>query len=137
MRKHFSLSANPGFTFLLFTFILATSIISAKAQTGIEGKWEEPKNGGVILIYKEDGKYFGQLIASDDPKETEKIKAKGKILILRDFEKKSETKFCCGKIYQPKKEKLISAELMLEDKNTLKVTGKSGIMSGSQTWKRL
>lgn len=137
MKKHFSLSANPGFTFLLFTCILATSIVSAKAQTGIEGKWKEPKNGGVILIYEENGKYFGQLIASDDPKETEKIKAKGKIILLRDFEKKSETKFCCGKIYQPKKEKLISAELILEDKNTLKVIGKSGFMSGSQTWKRL
>lgn len=122
---------------LLLTCILGVSILSAKAQTGIEGKWKEPKNGGVILIYKENGKYFGQLIASDDPEETAKIKEQGKVVILRDFEKKSETEFCCGKIFQPQKKKLISGTLTQESPTRLKISGRTGVFSGTQTWTRL
>jgi uncharacterized protein (DUF2147 family) len=123
--------------FLLLTCFAGLGLLSVQAQTGIEGKWKDHKNGGTILIYEENGLYFGQLIASDIPEENEKIQAHEKIVLLKDFEKKSDTKFCCGTIYQPKKKITLSATLILEDENTLKINGRYGVFKGSQVWTRL
>lgn len=128
---------NLAGSILLVAFMVSFSTVAAMAQTGIEGTWKEPKNGGVIKIFEEDGKYYGQLIATEDKEQTKKIESHGKVILLRDFEKEGANKFCCGTIYQPKKEKTLSASLVLEDENTLKIKAKMGIFSGTQTWTRM
>ena len=125
----------------LFFLMLSFSIFGIQqlpAQSSIEGKWKESQKGGIIEIYEEDGQYFGQLIGSENQEETEKIQAREeKIIILRNFEKKNDTKFCCGKIFQPKTKRTLNGTLTLVDENTLKVKGKMGIMSGTTTWTRI
>jgi uncharacterized protein (DUF2147 family) len=73
----------------------------------------------------------------DDPDKNEKVQSHEKVILLRDFERKSDSKFCCGTIYQPKHDRLLSASMKLEDKNTLKVTGKYGPFRGTQIWTKL
>jgi uncharacterized protein (DUF2147 family) len=124
--------------YLLIACFLGVGASSSLAQSGIEGKWKDNKNGGTILIYEEDGKYFGQLIGADNPEENSKIQVQNKkIVLLKDFKKESDTNFCCGTIYQPRHKRTISATLELEDENALRVNGKYGVFSGSQVWTRL
>ncbi|MEL6194985.1 MAG: DUF2147 domain-containing protein, partial [Bacteroidota bacterium] len=59
------------------------------------------------------------------------------VLILRDFEKKSDTKFCCGVIFQPKYKRTIKASMILKDENTLTINGKYGILTGSRIWTKI
>ena len=123
--------------FLLLILITGFALTSVKAQDSIEGKWKDDKKGTVILIFEEEGKYYGELISAEDPKANEKIKEQGKIILLKDFEKEGDNSYCCGKIYQPKKKKSISAKLVLEDENTLKLNVKAGPFKKSRTWIRL
>lgn len=119
-------------------FLLSGSLISAKGQSPIEGKWKDHDKGGVIEIYEENGDYFGQLISADDPEENKLIQEHGKkILLLRNLKKVSETHFCCGELYAPKRKKILEAEVVLENENTLKIIGKYGILSGSHSWTRV
>ncbi len=111
---------------------------SLQAQSSIEGKWQDPDKGNTILIYEEDGLFYGQLIAAANAEENAKIQEHGdKIVLFRQFEKKSETEFCCGTIYQPKAKKKLKGELKLLSQNELKVTGKLGLIKGSKVWKRV
>lgn len=121
------------FLIIVFGFIL----IAAKPPNSIEGNWKDNKEGGVIRIYEENGLYFGQLMGADNPKDNKKIQAYGEIILMRNFKKKSSTEYCCGIIFQPKEKRIISATLVLKDKNTLKINGKYGIFTGSRIWKRL
>jgi uncharacterized protein (DUF2147 family) len=116
---------------------VAMSLISAKSQTGIEGKWKDPENGGVILIYEQEGRYFGKVIAADDPAKNEKIQEHGAILVLKDFKQESPSQYCCGTLFQPKEKRTLSATLTLENENTLKIEARYGFLSGTRTWTRL
>lgn len=49
---------------------------------------------------------------------------------MRDFEKKSPREYCCGTIFQPREKRKITATLILEDHNTLKINGKYGLFVG-------
>ncbi|MEL6863262.1 MAG: DUF2147 domain-containing protein [Bacteroidota bacterium] len=123
---------------LLFAFILGFGSLSAYAQEGIEGSWKNNKNGAVILIYQEDGKYFGRLIGTENSEQSEKIQAQEEeIIILRNFEQKSATEFCCGEVFQPQKRRTMSANLTLEDKQTLRMDAKLGFVKGTQHWTRM
>ena len=123
---------------VFMAFVVGLGLISAKAQHGIEGKWKDETKGGVIEIYEENGLYFGKLISADNPEENEKVQAYGEdIILMRNFEKKSDTKYCCGKMYQPKFKRTISATLILEDSNTLKIKGSYGVVKGTRIWKRV
>ncbi len=121
----------------LLSCVVGMGTASAQVQTGIEGKWKEPQNGGIILIYEMDGMYYGQLIGSAKPEEDKKIKEQDEILLLRDFEKRSETEFCCGTIYQPRKNRTASGTLVLENEHTLTSEGRVGPFTKSQVWTRL
>ena len=124
--------------FFLVIALLGIGLVSAKAQSTIKGKWKQEENGGTILIYEEDGFYYGQLIAADSPEENAKIQAhEKKIFILKDFKKENETQFCCGTVYAPRKKKTLSGSMILEDENTLKVSAQYKMFSGSKTFTRL
>jgi uncharacterized protein (DUF2147 family) len=123
--------------FLTLTVLVGFMMISAIAPKGIEGKWKDTNDGGVILIYKENGFYYGQLISADNPEDNKKIKQQGKVVLMEDFEKKSATEFCCGTIYQPKHKRILNASLVLKEYNTLKINAIYGILTGSRIWKRV
>jgi uncharacterized protein (DUF2147 family) len=127
-----------SFSFLLLlNAVLGINLISASSQPGIEGKWKNPQKGITILIYQEEDKYFGKLIAAEDPAQNEKISNHGEIVLLRDFKKESQTQYCCGTIFQPKEKRTLSATLILEDDNSLKIKARYGLFSGTQNWIRL
>lgn len=112
------------------------SIVPVYGQSSIAGKWKDDTGGGVILIYEENGQYFGQVIASDRPEENKKIQGK-KIVVLKNFTQKNETQYCCGTIYQPKADRLINATLNLINSDTLKIDGRYMGFSRSRFWYRL
>lgn len=123
-------------TMTLF-FISILTAFSFRAQAQIEGQWKDTEKGITIFIYEQEGKYFGRLISSEDAEQNKKIQENGKIVLLRDFEKKSDTKFCCGTIFQPKAKRTLNATLYLEDDKTLKIKASYGFFSGTKYWKRL
>lgn len=141
-KRRFGIDDSASFswkaTFLVFSaVIIGLSAISAtKSIDGIEGKWRDNNGGAVILIYEENGLYFGQLISADNPEENQKIQEHGKVILMKNFKKTSPTEYCCGTIFQPKEKRTISATLILKDKNTLKINGKYGAFTASRTWKR-
>ncbi|WP_163381776.1 DUF2147 domain-containing protein [Cyclobacterium sp. SYSU L10401] len=120
---------------LIFVSILMAFSFCAQAQ--IEGQWKDTEKSITILIYEQEGKYFGQLLSSEDAEQNKKIQENGKIVLLRDFKKKSDTKFCCGTIFQPKAKRTLDATLFLEDDKTLKIKASYGFFSGTKYWKRL
>ena len=122
---------------LWFFILTCLCLISAKAQGSIEGEWKNDKNGTTILIYEEEGSYFGQLIGSEDPEQDQKIKEQDKIILLRDFKNEGDSQFCCGTIYQPKKKRSLDGSIELEDENTMILTGKYKKFSRSQSWTRI
>lgn len=115
--------------------ILAMFSFTALGQSPIEGKWKDSEGGGVILIYEQDGKFFGQILSADNPEENKKLDGR-KILVLKNFEKKSEKEFCCGTIFQPKERRTLKGDLVLQDPNTLIINVQHGIFSGSRIWKK-
>lgn len=133
-------NARPSYswkiTLMLLMLVLGLGAISAKGQGSIKGKWKDDEGGGVILIYQEDGMYYGQLAAADEPEENAKIQGKT-IVLMKDFQKTSDTQFCCGTIYQPREKRLITATLILKDGNTLEINGRYGLFTGSRIWTRL
>jgi uncharacterized protein (DUF2147 family) len=116
-------------------FLLGAGAITAFGQSSIEGKWKDEEKGGTILIYKENGLYYGQLIAADDPDENAMIKDR-KIMVIKDFQQEDDTTFCCGTLFQPKYKRELSGTLVLVNANQLKVKGKYGLYTGSRVWKR-
>ncbi len=123
----------------LFLFIVSISLVNIKAKSpsSIEGKWKDEKTGGIISIYEEDGLYFGQLLGADKAEHNQKIKEKGKIFILKNFKKESDTKYCCGTIFQPLEKRTVKGTLVLEEENKLKINGKYAGFTGSRIWKRM
>lgn len=119
---------------LILLFGLST--FSGYSQSAIEGKWKDSVDGGIILIYEEEGQYFGQLIAAVDPIENEKLKGKT-IIVLKDFEKTNDAELCCGTIYQVREKRTVSGNLILLDQNNLKVKGRYGWFTGSRIWTRV
>jgi sterol desaturase/sphingolipid hydroxylase (fatty acid hydroxylase superfamily) len=118
--------------------ILALSALSAtSSQKGVEGKWKFLDNGAVIRIYEKEGLYYGQLIETGNEEDNRKLQANGQVILMRNFKKESPTKYCCGTIFAPKKNKTLSATLVLENANTLRVNAKYGMLTGSKTLYRL
>jgi hypothetical protein len=116
--------------------LLGLFSFSAMSQSTIEGKWKGLETGGIIHIFQKEGKYFGQLIATDTFENDEKLKGKT-IFILKDFEIKNEKEFCCGTIYQPKEKRTVSGEINLINSTTLKVTGRKGLIARSKKWVKI
>jgi hypothetical protein len=119
---------------IILLFMLCS--FSASSQSTIEGKWYEEGKGAVVLVYEKEGQYFGQLISVESDEDNKKIEDRV-ILLLNNFEKKSEDKFCCGTVCLPKRKMELTAELILLDDSTLEIKGKYGVLSKSKIWKKL
>ena len=134
---YYGSSFSRMFVLIISMCLYSYCLPSVTAQSTIEGDWKDPKNGAIISIYEENGKFYGQLKGSEDPKAQKRIESQGKIILLKDFKRENEKSYCCGTIYQPKKKKTISATLYLEDNNTLRIEGRYGPFKGSQVWTRI
>ena len=142
------------FSVLLVLFYFCF-IASAFAQdNSILGKWKtiddetnEPKS--IVQIYEKDGKYFGQIkelfrkpgedpdpvcdkCPDGDPRKNQPTKG---MVIIQDLVKKGD-KYSGGKILDPKKGKLYSCSIWVED-GKLRVKGSVFIISRTQTWHRV
>ena len=127
-------------------FALLFSLVSF-AQ--IEGHWLSEKGSGIIEVYKkEDGKFYGKLVATKTNPETKGLdihnpdeKLRGRkvrgLEILKDFTQDSETKFTDGTIYDPKSGKTYSCKMTL-DGDKLNIRGYVGITWFGRTsvWSR-
>lgn len=100
------------------------------------GHWHDEEGGGVIRVYQEDVKIFGELISADDPKDQQKIEGKH-ILILEDFEEEESGNLCCGTIYLVRFNLHVDGTLSMVDDSTLLLKGKMGPFSRSRIWKRM
>jgi len=109
---------------VLALFCMATL---AHASSPIEGRWHTPGKEGTVEIEISDKVLSGKLVASTH--EEAKIGAK----ILRDFV--SNGKSWKGKVYIPKKDKTLDAELSLQD-GSLKMKVSAGLRSKSIIWTR-
>ena len=78
--------------------LLASTITFS--QNTIEGTWQPEGKDAIFKIFEENGKYYGQLIGSNDSNQDEQIKEKDAIILLRDLQKESNTNFCCGTFYR-------------------------------------
>jgi hypothetical protein len=107
------------------------------SQNTIEGQWQPEGKDAIFKIYEENGKFYGQLIGSNDPEEDLKIKEKDRIILLQDLQKESQSKYCCGLFISPEKKKKVSASLTVKDNNTIVLKVKKGWFSKSIIWKRV
>jgi uncharacterized protein (DUF2147 family) len=103
----------------------------------IEGTWQPEGKDAIFKIFEENGKYYGQLIGSNDSNQDEQIKEKDVIILLRDLQKESNTNFCCGTFFVPEKKRELSAAVTLTDENTIVIKVSKGWFSKSITWKRV
>lgn len=118
-------------------FALFMGLPSLSAQTSIEGQWKT-EEGAIIEIFEEDDIFYGKVVKAADAEANQKLAATGKeIMVLRDFTKKSDKKYCCGKVIALKQQRTLSGNLTLRDDNTLSVKVKAGVMSKTKTWTRI
>ncbi len=65
-------------------------------------------------------------------------KIEGKTLyILKEFEQKNETEFCCGTFFLPRKQLTVTGTLTLIDDTKLEVKGSYGMLSHSMVWNKI
>lgn len=114
-------------------FLLGFVTMSAtSSQSEIEGKWKFRDNGAVVLIYEENGLYYGKLIEAGNEEDNQKLNETGEVIIIRGFEKESQNTYCCGTVFAPKHNKTLQATMTLENSNKLKIDAKYGIFKGSR-----
>jgi uncharacterized protein (DUF2147 family) len=119
-----------SFTIIL-AFLLAIISTTVKAQSAddITGKWQNPSNGRVIEISKDNDAYVGKIAEDKSDKVPEGT------IILKDVQYVSAGNWK-GSMVAPKRNRNIPCTLTLTDKNTLSV--KVSAMGRSKTleWKR-
>jgi uncharacterized protein (DUF2147 family) len=141
------------FSIITFSFLIAPATAQepeTKSESdAIVGIWLMPDNEATIEIFKCGDKYCGKIIGLAEPNEDGKPKLDKKnpkkelknrpllgLQILNDFKYDKNSTWKDGKLYGHKKGKMLSAELVLEEKNTLKVKASVGFMKKTLTWKR-
>jgi len=109
----------------------------AFSQNNIDGTWQPEGKQAIFKIYEVDGKFYGQLIGSTNPKEDEQIKSQEEIILLKNLEKESDKDYCCGVFIAPEKKTTLSASLTLVDKNKVKLTLTKGWFGKTIVWNRI
>jgi uncharacterized protein (DUF2147 family) len=115
------------------------------AGNGIENTWWNQEKDGKILIYKENGHYFGKIVWLKEPTENGKPKldknnpepelAKKPLIgavIIKNFTLKGDNEFVGGTIYDPKNGKTYSCKMTLKGK-IVDVRGYIGIPAFGRT----
>jgi uncharacterized protein (DUF2147 family) len=119
----------------ILLFILVSKI--SFSQSPIEGQWQPEGKDAIFKIYEENGKFYGQLIGSNNKEEDKKIKEKESIVLLRELQEESDNTYCCGTFISPKNKKKASASVEIKDENTIILKVKKGWFSKSIIWNRI
>ncbi len=110
------------YSLILFLLLSSPNIF---AQQSIEGKWQTGVDNTIVETYQKDGAWFGKIVSTDNSQ------AKIGTDILRGF--KEEDNVWKGKLYAPKKDKLVDAVITpAKDKLFIKVS--SGLFSKNLEW---
>ena len=120
----------------LVLLLLMLSVTSIQAQNSIEGRWIDAEEGGVIHIYEEGGKYFGQLDSVFNPTDRAKVAGK-RLIVFSDFKRQNGQSYCCGTIRMPRYGITVEGSLNLREENLLEVSGSYGLISRTRTLQRL
>ena len=110
---------------------------TTSSSNEIEGNWKFRDNGAVVQIYEENGLYFGKLIEAGNEEDRQRLKEHGEIILMRNFEIDGPNSYCCGTLFAPKMNKTLSASLILEGSNKLRIDAEYGIFTGSRILDRI
>jgi len=125
-----------------------TQAQSTLQQDKILGEWFNGDKTGIINIYKQKNKYYGQIVRGTDispekydvhnpnPKEqTQPLVGK---IILKDLSY-DDGEWEDGTIYNPTNGKTYNCVIKMKDNNTLEMTGYVGItlFGSTQVWTRV
>lgn len=140
------------FIFLTVLFFAALPLLAAGDPDAILGVWKNGSGKGHIRIFKENGKYYGQIVwlrDSVDENGKPKVDKRNRnpalqnkpligLMMLRDFRYDGED-WNNGRIYNPSDGKEYKAYLKLQNPNTLTVRGYVGfsLLGKSDTWTRV
>jgi len=140
--------------FLVAALLLltGTALHSFAQKEKVEGLWLSQDKDAKVEIYKaKDGKFYGKIVWLLEPNKDGRPKADVNnpkaqlrntpvmgLLILKSFNKKSETSYEDGTVYDPKNGKTYSCTITVKDANTLSIRGYIGIslIGRSATWVR-
>lgn len=131
-----------------YTFVLLLTVFSFysfAADPGIEAVWYNQEKDGKIQIYQKDGLYHGKIVWLKEPTVNGKPKLDDKnpdpdlakkpvigAVIIKNFQKKSDTEFIGGTIYDPKNGKTYSCKMTLKGR-IVDVRGYIGIPAFGRT----
>lgn len=131
--------------YIAIIFYSVFSLMAFAAGNGIEHTWFNQEKDGKILIYKEQGHYFGKIVWLKQPLENGKPRldknnpeselAKKPLLgtvVMKNFIQKNENEFVGGTIYDPKNGKTYSCKMTLKG-NVVDVRGYIGIPAFGRT----
>ncbi len=125
---------NKMITMLLLTFI----VIGTNAQSKLTRIWyNQEKTSKVRVFLATDGKYYGKIVWLEEPTdkngkpktdiENPNAERRSKPLmdlqILAGLEKKSETEYVNGTIYDPKNGKTYGCKMTIKDDGTVDLRG--------------
>jgi len=135
---------------IMLGIFITLNHFNAQAQNkadDITGEWVTQKKDGHVIIYKQDGKYYGNLkLATDegasDTKNPEPKLRNRKInglVLLQGLEFDGEKTWNHGTIYDPLEGKSYSCKVYFKSPNELNVRGFFGIslFGRTDTWFRL
>lgn len=110
---------------------------TAQYSTELLGEWRDNDVNATVLIYEQDGLFFGKLVDADKAEFQLRLQLNEKIAVLENFKMTSPTEFCCGTVHQLEQGRTINATLLLLDENTLQINGRYLIFSGTRIWNKL
>jgi len=105
------------------------------AFTQVEGNWKDKESGAIIRVYYKEDKLFGEVLKAGNPKDSASLTGRT-LMVLNNFIKKDSTSWCCGKVYDPKRNITANGKLQLIGQDSLKVTGSVLFISESHIWVR-
>ncbi len=118
--------------FLFVLFAILISMLSAQAQSSIEGTWANEGNDAHVKITSQSETLNGHIIWLAEKKAQDKVGTK---VFLGLRPKGDEWK---GKVYSVKRDETYSATYSLEDAGeTMKVVISAGFLTKTQTWTRV
>lgn len=126
---------------LLLTAVLATAAANAQPRppADVTGLWIDHTGQGAVEILPCGQSVCGRVVWLKNPQHKSRS---GRLIcgtqILGDLHKRPNNAWESGWIYNPEDEQRFSAEIKLENENTLLVTGYLGIklLGETFTWKR-
>jgi len=125
-------------TKLAVFFSAMLSFVAPSAFADITGNWLSEKNEEgkqiSVEIFNCGEKICGKITAVHNSDNTSIIGAE----IIKDMNKKSDTKYSGGKIFAPDTEKWYKSKISVKDTDTLKVSGcvAGGLICRGQIWTR-